>query len=488
MKYLTMSEYMNENQKERSIQYIRNFFLDIARELSEQKCPYTASFVYYLLYANAEDVEWVTNQYDLVQRWFEHYYFSETTIMSQYTIGNLYAALFTSCFFQNIDLPKEGDVFEPEKDSFRKYCVASGFPDIAYIQKIMDQETEALLQNDKFKPLMDQIIKVDMSELAELTKNAPRNMKEELTSEMNENEKREYLRCFMEKELTQNYENQNPEKTTDNCISKDASNVIQIIWGHVLERVKQRYDISEPSFKTWIKPLKIQGIDEFCITLLMPDENIGTAYLNKRFYEPLKETIADIVGMGYEIKFVCPKEDMVGKKSSIPLSNTNKKCPVSEKDYFIVTSILNKKYLGFHMTSYYCLDNFSSFTVNYNGHIYKTAEEAYQAQKFVFVPKIYDRIINSASAHEAKRIAHEYESEQRSDWEDVKFAIMEEICTEKAKQHEYIRRKLIETGDCPLAEFSCDDWYWGIGKDEKGLNKLGLIWEKIRKKINEVQN
>lgn len=38
--------------------------------------------------------------------------------------------------------------------------------------------------------------------------------------------------------------------------------------------------------------------------------------------------------------------------------------------------------IGFYPREFYCLDNFSSFKVEYNGYIYSTAEEAYQAAKF----------------------------------------------------------------------------------------------------------
>lgn len=53
----------------------------------------------------------------------------------------------------------------------------------------------------------------------------------------------------------------------------------------------------------------------------------------------------------------------------------------------------------------------------------------------------------------------------------------------KMQQHPYIKDKLRESGNTPLAEFSKSDSYWGIGEDGNGRNMLGKIWESIRAKL-----
>ena len=60
--------------------------------------------------------------------------------------------------------------------------------------------------------------------------------------------------------------------------------------------------------------------------------------------------------------------------------------------------------IGFYTREFYPLDNFSSFKVEYNGYLYSSAEEAFQANLFINdYPEIANEIKNSYSAHEAQK-------------------------------------------------------------------------------------
>ena len=63
--------------------------------------------------------------------------------------------------------------------------------------------------------------------------------------------------------------------------------------------------------------------------------------------------------------------------------------------------------------------------------------------------------------------------------------IMRNILFAKAKQHEYVRRKLLETGDRELVEDSWRDDYWGWGPNRDGQNILGNLWMKIRAELRQ---
>lgn len=52
-----------------------------------------------------------------------------------------------------------------------------------------------------------------------------------------------------------------------------------------------------------------------------------------------------------------------------------------------------KDVIGFYPREFYCLDNFSSFKVEYNGYLYSSNEEAYQALGFIeSAPEIAEQI------------------------------------------------------------------------------------------------
>ena len=137
--------------------------------------------------------------------------------------------------------------------------------------------------------------------------------------------------------------------------------------------------------------------------------------------------------------------------------------------------------IGFYTREFYCLDNFSSFQIEYNGVLYTTVEEAYQALGFIdSAPEVYEKILNLRSAHEAKIIAHEFKEQRRPDWESIKVGIMEELLRAKLYQHPYVRKKLLETKNYPLVEDSPSYNFYGCGSDRSGENTLGKLWEKLR--------
>lgn len=143
-------------------------------------------------------------------------------------------------------------------------------------------------------------------------------------------------------------------------------------------------------------------------------------------------------------------------------------------------------FIGFYNREFYCLDNFSSFKVYYQGMLFSTVEEGYQAIGFIeTAPVVAERIMKSNSAHMAKKIAHENLYLRRADWDKVKLGIMENLLRAKLEQHEYVRQKLMETRDYQIVEDSPKDSYWGCGPDRKGLNHLGRLWMKLRQEERE---
>lgn len=138
----------------------------------------------------------------------------------------------------------------------------------------------------------------------------------------------------------------------------------------------------------------------------------------------------------------------------------------------------------FYPPEYYVFDNFSSFQIKYKGKIYPTAEHAYQSAKFLNTdPKLSEEIRKAKSAHEAFKIAEENSDKKQKDWDDIKLIIMKEILICKVNQHEYVKKKLLQSGDREIVEDSWRDRYWGWGEDKNGENHLGKLWMKIRDKL-----
>lgn len=136
----------------------------------------------------------------------------------------------------------------------------------------------------------------------------------------------------------------------------------------------------------------------------------------------------------------------------------------------------------------YFMSNFSAFEVNYDGHIWKTSEHAYQAAKFTKESPVYKEMLTATSAHNALKLAERNYEHNRPDWNETeKIRVMTVIVRAKHDQHEYIQRKLLETGNAELIENSPTDPFWGRGPDWKGRNELGKIWMKLRQEMQSVR-
>ncbi len=144
-----------------------------------------------------------------------------------------------------------------------------------------------------------------------------------------------------------------------------------------------------------------------------------------------------------------------------------------------------KKPVLFYPPEFYPLDNFSSFSVTLeDGITYPTSEHAYQASKFFSTDQnIVEKIRNSKSAHEAKKIAHTYEEKWRKDWYEKRLEIMKEILLRKIQQNPYVKKKLLQTEDRIIIENSKKDLFWGSGENGDGENHLGKLWMEIRERI-----
>ena len=141
----------------------------------------------------------------------------------------------------------------------------------------------------------------------------------------------------------------------------------------------------------------------------------------------------------------------------------------------------NPHQVFFYEQEFYMFSNFSAFRLKWQGVNFDTSEHAYHFQKFDYLAEddvtrrelvhIRFNIRNAISAHEAFKFAERNKNLRRPDWDEVKTGMMIGILRAKVQQHEYVRRKLLETGDRELIEDSWRDSYWGWGPDRKGLTE-----------------
>ena len=137
----------------------------------------------------------------------------------------------------------------------------------------------------------------------------------------------------------------------------------------------------------------------------------------------------------------------------------------------------------FYEQDCYVLSNFSAFAVEWRSCVFPTVEHAYHWEKFPENYALLDAIEEARSAHLALKVAEANKHRRRPDWDAVKVGIMRDILRAKVQQHEYVRRKLLATGNRELIENSWRDDFWGWGPNRDGQNQLGKLWMEIRAEL-----
>ena len=145
-----------------------------------------------------------------------------------------------------------------------------------------------------------------------------------------------------------------------------------------------------------------------------------------------------------------------------------------------------EEYIGFYEREYYVFSNFSSFSIMWKDNFCLTSEHAYHTEKFED-DNIKELIRKTTSAHDSQKVSHEHKDKYRKDWNTVKLGVMKEILIEKVRQHSYVKKKLLESGDRILIEDSWRDDFWGWGPNKDGANHLGKLWMEVREEAKNGQ-
>ena len=116
-------------------------------------------------------------------------------------------------------------------------------------------------------------------------------------------------------------------------------NIVEEKWEEIIEHLKVEHDLSNVSFNTWIRPLKVYDIIDDTVIILV-NSNSSVEYIEKKYLLPLKVCIADITGEEYEIRFLSEDDNVLEELKSNPSEGTVKK----RTKYAAENAGLNPKY------------------------------------------------------------------------------------------------------------------------------------------------
>ena len=76
-------------------------------------------------------------------------------------------------------------------------------------------------------------------------------------------------------------------------------------WEDILLHLREEYDVSEPSYNTWLLPLKPYAADNHVVKILVPDSNPHyVAIIRKRYEKQLQVSIAEVTGISCAIELI----------------------------------------------------------------------------------------------------------------------------------------------------------------------------------------
>jgi ribA/ribD-fused uncharacterized protein len=128
------------------------------------------------------------------------------------------------------------------------------------------------------------------------------------------------------------------------------------------------------------------------------------------------------------------------------------------------------------------LSNFYSSEFKIGGVFYPTNEHFFQSQKFAGT-EYEEYIIRLQTPAETAKEGKRRDLPLRKDWEDVKEGIMLKGLRAKFNQSLELKNRLLETREAYLIEDSPYDYYWGVGRNKTGKNRLGVLLMQVREEL-----
>ncbi len=128
------------------------------------------------------------------------------------------------------------------------------------------------------------------------------------------------------------------------------------------------------------------------------------------------------------------------------------------------------------------LSTFSKHAIELEGKVWPSVEHYYQAMKFEN-EAYQEKIRHAEHPKQARKLGRSRFKRIRRDWKKLKRIYMTRALYTKCQMHAEVKERLLATDDSRLVESSQYDYYWGCGRDRRGLNTYGQVLMDVRKKL-----
>ncbi len=125
-------------------------------------------------------------------------------------------------------------------------------------------------------------------------------------------------------------------------------------WDYILNTMREDYDISEVSFKTWFLPLKVHSVKDNTVYIVVENDMVA-GYMSKKYLTIIQFTISEVFGEPYDVVFI--PENKINESTATPA--------VSPKN-----SVDNERIMEANLNPKYTFDTFVVGGSNTFAHAY----------------------------------------------------------------------------------------------------------------------
>jgi ribA/ribD-fused uncharacterized protein len=130
------------------------------------------------------------------------------------------------------------------------------------------------------------------------------------------------------------------------------------------------------------------------------------------------------------------------------------------------------------------LSTYSRHGFDLDGVHWRSVEHYFQAMKFED-PDEREKVQRAEHPGIARRLGRRRLVKIRRDWSKVRRVIMTRATYTKCRTHTEVAERLLDTGDRNIVETTLYDYFWGLGRDQRGNNVYGAVLMDVRQKLQE---
>lgn len=101
-------------------------------------------------------------------------------------------------------------------------------------------------------------------------------------------------------------------------------NIVEEKWLEIIEHLRIEHELSNVSFVTWIKPLKVYKVVDQTVYILV-NLNSSVEYIEKKYLLPFKVCIAEITGTEFDVVFLSEDDDKISELNTLAHDSNKKK-------------------------------------------------------------------------------------------------------------------------------------------------------------------